>query len=878
MRQARIIRLSEGECRTIRFFSERIALADGRSQTTVNITRTGHFYDRRYGDFDITPAMLAEMVKNFDANTYGQEIYLDVAHDPSNGSAATVKRLFVQGDKLRADVAWTDYGANAVKKKGFRYLSAEFNENYTTTEHPRREVGAVLMGAALTTRPVIKHLDPIDPDSVVLSDAAFAGSRSRIYTDPGLIRQLSEEVSAMKDFLKKLRAALEAKKLAEPVIKVLSDLFTAAAEKLLDDKPAMEALLEGFVLHGEALGKQMAGATGEVKLDLSGFAELLATVKKPGTTTTDPNAPKALTEEDVTRIFTKIQTDAAKRLSDEKAALATNQATFDRVLAEFKDLDKTDLKDMVDDIRPTITAALSEEQVTAVAKSVAKNVEKLSVARKLADRGFTVAGAVSVAVRGQERPALALQEAIDSKLKLTSAYQGRKLPEVGKENPKVQRVLSLLDQVLGLERMEKEVKYLAGGLESISDVNLPASFVRTVIRQALSDLNLLNLVNVLGDAITSSMTMNIPYEVRDTSAIVNQGIVYEGQGINGLSVTQSMDIAYLHAIKIALKLSNEVIFFTRSNKLIDWDAFARSVDTAARVVRELICVRIANTIQRLSDAYGAITVAAEDFHLQLDGATVSIIKTVNFPIVRMNQIYDMKGNAVGNPTNPITVKLNNVVINPYDGTNTQGAGTYYQVTNYNLGYVQFVNQLGAPVFPAQTANCNITYDKATNIVKFNTDLGADELDIHWNGALQAFGSAKAQLKQTRFVKADYAIMSSVLNDSITNAKNFTAAGMRKDSGITDDGDLAMVKGIPCFDTDAPGIDMGEERVIIGVRGSCTYGVGKPWVMGVPFEAVNNTGQPTGQKVSYGEEYSTVHVPLPLQKFHISVICYSVTGR
>jgi hypothetical protein len=52
----------------------------------------------------------------------------------------------------------------------------------------------------------------------------------------------------------------------------------------------------------------------------------------------------------------------------------------------------------------------------------------------------------------------------------------------------------------------------------------------------------------------------------------------------------------------------------------------------ARIMRELICRRILNELQRSSDSYQASAVAAESFTAQL--GSVSQIKTVSFPIVR----------------------------------------------------------------------------------------------------------------------------------------------------------------------------------------------------------------------------------------------------
>src|SRR3546814_5130064 len=51
-----------------------------------------------------------------------------------------------------------------------------------------------------------------------------------------------------------------------------------------------------------------------------------------------------------------------------------------------------------------------------------------------------------------------------------------------------------------------------------------------------------------------------------------------------------------------------------------------------------------------------------------------------------------------------------------------------------------------------------------------------------------------------------------------------------------------------------------------------------FVTGTPFEAVNSDGEPTGQKVAYGEEYSAVHVPSPIRNRMRSIIVYRSEER
>ncbi|MFX5714361.1 hypothetical protein ABTE40_21690, partial [Acinetobacter baumannii] len=79
-----------------------------------------------------------------------------------------------------------------------------------------------------------------------------------------------------------------------------------------------------------------------------------------------------------------------------------------------------------------------------------------------------------------------------------------------------------------------------------------------VIREALSDLRVLELVQTLTD-FQATTTTQIPYELRDTSAIVNDAIVFEGKPIPPAGIGQYMDTAYILPMKLAMVITNEVV-------------------------------------------------------------------------------------------------------------------------------------------------------------------------------------------------------------------------------------------------------------------------------------------------------------------------------
>jgi hypothetical protein len=847
----------------------------------VTVTRAGTFWDPRYGEFDITPAMLAEMVRNFDARTYGQDVFIDISHKPQNGSAGKINRLWVEGDRLLADVDWTPYGREAIAGRGYQYLSAEFDEDYVDNEK-RQHHGATLFGAALTIRPVIKHLDPI-----------------RLSEPTGLHRALAAQLIdeaklRMNKHLQALLKRLAEYKLAQKVIDQLGEAFTAAAKTLGEDDAALSDLANRLAETGKTLAETLGERPATISLSI-----------QPTATLEQIKEVKTLTEDDVRKLL------AAERQRDADAAAANA-----RSLAERRDqfaalIDKSEsIKALAEPTRvkllqvdDLITAATTPAQVESVAAHVIALAEQMAVASKLAALGWGAIGSTRISVAGDHAP-LKLQERIDSALKNSIAFgnRGLRLKADKDLSPAARRVLAEFDrcnapalaqEAKRLDEMARHAedpatRYLAalgdrgaflladGGATTVGNINVPVGFQRTVIREALSDLNVLDLVQVLTDP-SAQATTQIPYELRKAGTVVNDGIVFEGNGIPRASIEQKMDTAYVNKMALSLLISNEVAFFSRS-ALIDWDAYGRNVESNARLMRELVARRVANEMQRAADAYGSTVRTAENIASQLAGSS-SLIKTTYWPIVRPKQIRDLQGNAIGSAANPITLVLNTVTLSEYDGTGTQAAGTYWRVESYNLGLIRLVNQAGVAQTPTASTTTTITYSSANNVSKFDLKLPSGvALEDHLNGALRSIGARKAIMSTDRYVMPDFQLMSPVLNDILTNARQFTESGMTAGATLTGVGDLATVKGIPAFGTNAPGIDLGDDRILLGQRGTLSYVVVKPFLTGIPFEAVNSSGQPTGERIAYGEEYNAVTVPTPIQNRLTSVIVYDSDAR
>ncbi len=832
--------------KTVRFLASAVSVDAEQKTSVVTITRTGKFFDPRYGHFEISTTMLQSMVNNFNKGVFGQDIFIDKAHNPSDGAAGTITRLFLDGNKLRGEVAWTPFGQELIEKKGYRYLSAEFIENFVSNEEPHTEFGPTLLAAGLVVRPCIKNLDRVE-----LSEGEDFDGMQLISQQ--LAVQFSKE-SNVEKLLKLFKEALANKKLSESAISKWVDTAKKVLEGISDEtqqKTLMASLQETALALAETSPETVPNVT--------------------------VNTSTGLTEEAVKSLFEKLEADKAKLLSDAQTKRDANVKLFTEQVNGTEGLSdgvKAKLLKSAD----LITAEMTEGQVKALATQQIVLGEELEAQTKLAGMGFQGGngpmGSVVLA-SGHNANAMKLAEDVRKQLKQTSSFSNGAIRLSETVDPFVDKVLTLFDGQYN-QQLNREYKVLSGEEGSVSDTSLPYAFRREVIREALHDMNILQLVAAETDP-GAQATTQVPYEERKAFKGRNDGLVFERGGIPKAGVTQKMDMAYVNAMKIAFNVSNEMMHFTRVSG-VNWDAWGRHVATCSRILREIVVRRLANEMLRISDSLAAVEVTAENIASQLDGSN-TVVKTSAFPVVRPHQVFDLEGNTVGSTSNPITIMFGATEVLPFDGSGNQASGTYYVLANCNLGYIQFVDETGEVVTPNE-ASATISYSRATNVAMFDIDLPADtKLEHHLNGLLRKIGNRKAVMKDDRFEAPNFLLMSNTLNDMCTNADQFVVSLKRDGSDTNGMGDLAAIKALPAWSTNAPGIDLGDERILMGQRGTTHYRVAKAFAMSEMQEGRDPvTGELNGTKEAYGEEYNAIHTPKPLADRYTSVVVYSGTGR
>lgn len=824
--------LSEPESRVLRVQSPHVLqLSEGGSNTKVGVhlVKLGTFHHPSYGTFDITQQTFDDMLRNYAAGTYGQKIFIDVAHKPDDGAAAEITRLYQDGKWLKGDIVLTTFGRQSITERQYIYLSVDYTDNWKHTESGA-DVGAVLFGASLTIRPFIKG-----QPGIALAEPTLSGTEANMKHRNQFIKYLADITCS------------------DALTKALTEQYDAQAKALGDDSIKLDALVKQLSTLADAANKQLAAAPDAHVIQLQMPAQ------NAGVSIGD--VEKLLNERETTRQLAAA--DQAKKLSD-------NKASFDKLLADATGL-SDDTRKLLAAAGDLITGDMTADQVTRLAENQITLGNQMEASKQLTSMGFTVQGSPRITV-DESNNVRTLQTAVRTALQTTNAHAANTL--LLTEKPANERFVNLVLAEFdrhNVFQLQREHRLLSGAETHMGSAFLPASFQREVIREALADLNILQLVKTQVDP-GATTTTQIPYEERSSSAsIPNEGMVYEGQGIPFAGVGLKHDMAYVGAMKLALKVTNEIMHFSQSSG-VNWNAWGENIASNARIMRELIHLRIANEMLRASDTYLAQAVTGEAFTASATG----LIKTVKFPVVRPLQQRDLKGNTIGNPECPVAIVIGGATVPYFTGAKNLAAGTYWRFANANLGYIQLVDQTGAA---KGAAAGTIGYSTTKNVVKFDLAVPANtKYREHLNDLLSMIGDRKAVLSSQRYVRPEFALMSAMLNNEVSKAGQFAVSLKRDGTTNTMQGDLEAIKGLPAFDCNAPGMDIADQRILMGQRGLTGYSIIKPYSVGMPFEAVDGAGHPTGEKVAYGEEYNALHTPVPVRNRYTSVLVFDSTTR
>lgn len=188
----------------------------GENINQLEVMRIGKWKHPIYGDLEITDKDLDKFKKSFDEKVRRVDLAIDIEHGetPNKGAAAGwFKKLRKEGNKLLADIEWTELGQSNIKSGTYKYFSPEFKFAYKDDETGKTYEN-VLLGGGLTNRPFIKDMKPVLMSENVVKDMLDNLNNAYKYIE-------EDEKKMNKDLLKALK--LDEKTSEEDVSKAINE-------------------------------------------------------------------------------------------------------------------------------------------------------------------------------------------------------------------------------------------------------------------------------------------------------------------------------------------------------------------------------------------------------------------------------------------------------------------------------------------------------------------------------------------------------------------------------------------------------------------------------------------------------------------------------
>ena len=211
-----------------------VALSDEDTRFIYNLLPVGEFYDKRYGRVSITPAKVQQMAENF-GKCPAYEVPVKLGHEQGAKSPGKVIAAAAKPEGLEITMMVDAETAQAINDKQYRYMSAEYDEDYHDKKTGEK-VGAVLLGAALVNQPAHPYVAPLK-----LADDVTPETKTERNDDVmAEVDDLRKQISDLELQLKLVKDELNASvKEAEAAGKKLADL-EAQNKSLLEERERVE--------------------------------------------------------------------------------------------------------------------------------------------------------------------------------------------------------------------------------------------------------------------------------------------------------------------------------------------------------------------------------------------------------------------------------------------------------------------------------------------------------------------------------------------------------------------------------------------------------------------------------------------------------------
>jgi hypothetical protein len=293
----------------------------------VQVLRVGSFKHPKYGEFEITRPLLAEMKANFENKVRGIDVAFDYFHESDKEASAWVNSLELRedGDELWASVNWTPKAEKKLAERELRYFSPDFAFQWTDPESGT-SFNNVLFGGGLTNRPFVKEMKAIVANE----------KQGENMTELEKLQKQLEESKAQNVKLSEDKVAME-KKMADMVPK--ADAPPDKVAELEKQIAALQAELAKAKGESEAaLAEKNKAEAAKVLAEKEGAFNVLLSEGKACAAQKDAFMKNDMTE------FVKLAQPVNLKASGSSESVELGEADAKEIIKLAEEMQKTDVK------------------------------------------------------------------------------------------------------------------------------------------------------------------------------------------------------------------------------------------------------------------------------------------------------------------------------------------------------------------------------------------------------------------------------------------------------------------------------------------------------------------------------------------------------
>lgn len=220
---------------------------NGVASSWVHALPVGMYKHPMYGEIKITPERVKRFAENVNVKVRGIDESINYVHNNNDVAAGWTKKAEARENGVWLFVEWVKDAAQAIKEKKWRYFSAEYQDEW---EDPKgNKYQDVILGGALTNRPFMKNLVPINLSEMTVDNAfelvsAISGKPIDNLRGGNDVPLSEEDLDKLVTKLSEKLAAKPEEKKEEPAAPKMNLAEIPELKELAESNPMVAALIK----------------------------------------------------------------------------------------------------------------------------------------------------------------------------------------------------------------------------------------------------------------------------------------------------------------------------------------------------------------------------------------------------------------------------------------------------------------------------------------------------------------------------------------------------------------------------------------------------------------------------------------------------------